>query len=147
MSGTNGKGNGKAKRNGNGTPEKPMSLEPVGIERDELGRVKPGQVLNPHGGRNRFAVQVMAGIRSLLEETTGKGDDDRTKLRALVESLYDRAIEGDNYAAKLILERVCPATIQAEIDVTGIGSDRAGIVFDQLGRFFTDRGELPVVDV
>lgn len=109
----NGKANGKAP--GNGTLA-PMASD---SQRNELGQLLPGAVINPEGGRRGYAAQVRAELQEIMEHPI-EGTEKATRLSEFLLKLYDRAMKGDMTAAKLILDRILPATIQADIRVDGL---------------------------
>lgn len=117
MSKTNGKGNGKA-------PD-PSGTESDGVTRDARGLILPGSNLNPEGGRRGYAAQVRARLHTMLEDPDTDDDDKRTRLSVLLLSVYDRAVKGDMQAAKLILDRVMPATSHHIVE--DIGMTPAGV--------------------
>lgn len=74
------------------------------------GRFLKGASGNPGGGPK--GPSVLSQMRDLLAETSADGE--RSKLRALLDLVYDQAMAGEAAQQKLILERVCPAKLAVE---------------------------------
>jgi hypothetical protein len=75
-----------------------------------MGRFQRGQSGNP-GGRPA-GPSVLAQIEGMLREEQAAGD--KTKLRALLDRIYEQAMAGEAPQQKLLLERVCPAKLALE---------------------------------
>lgn len=136
MSKTNGKANGR--KNGN-----PQSRDKSGngeaIQRRGDGTFLKGFTANP-GGKPRAATQMRDMVLRLLEE---QGEDGIPQAEKLMRAVIQRAIEGDDHAAKLILDRVWPATLQVDANVTGMASTQALAVFDLMAADYAKAGRLP----
>lgn len=136
MSKTNGKRNGRK----NGKPEKtPKTGGPDLATRTPEGKFLPGISGNP-GGRPKVARAMLELAIRLLQE---QGENNMDQAEVLVRAILQRAIEGDDVAAKLILDRVWPATIQADISVTGMAAEHTLGIFDRLSEDYAAAGRLP----
>lgn len=138
----NGKRNGKSS-SGNGKGGNPTPLASNGCKRDAKGRVVAGSVLNPKGGRTSYATKVHAELQALLSAP----DDTGKNLTMFIESLYAKAIGGDMQAAKLILERVCPAVTQIDAHVISESPGTVTQVFEAARIQLIESGRLaPMLD-
>ncbi len=139
MSKTNGKRNGKA----NGKADKPVEQVVTGAIRDDHGRLLPGSRLNPEGARISHAAVVRAELHALLDEPSTDAKGKRTKLRQFLDVMFERATKGDMAAAKLIMDRILPATLKADINVSGMSSVQALDVFTVMASDYANQGRLP----
>lgn len=131
MSKTNGKRNGRAQQAG---------ARDDG--RDAKGHFLPGVSGNPTGSKAGYATKVRRQLQAILEEQT-TDTETRSKLDILLRSVYAKAVKGDMVAAKLILDRIFPATLQADVNVSGMSAGRVLDVFDRMANHFVSMGELP----
>lgn len=127
----------------NGKAGDPPSTGEAGVFRDEAGRILPGSQLNPAGARKSYAAQVRVRLNGILDAVDTDDEDKRERLDVLLLSVYARAVKGDMAAAKLILDRVYPATLQIDANVTGMTSTRTLDVFDCMAADYVKAGRLP----
>lgn len=136
MSKTNGKKNGRK----NGKPQNTkLTGKPDPATRTPEGKFLPGISGNP-GGRPKVARLMLDLAIKLLQEQDENGAD---KAEVLLRAVLQRAIEGDDMAAKLWLDRVWPATLQADINVQGLVAEHAIDVFGCMMQDYATAGRLP----
>lgn len=111
----------------------------AGPSRKSNGTWAKGVSGNPSGGVKQYAARVRKAIRDCLEATN---DEQKTNLDMLIASVLKDAMDGNMHAAKLILDRVCPAGIEADINVTGITGGQVRSTFDALRRTAIASGTL-----
>jgi hypothetical protein len=86
---------------------------------------------------------VRAELQALLDEPSTDAEDKRTKLRQFLDVMFERATKGDMAAAKLIMDRILPATLKADIQVSGMSSAQAIDVFTVMASDYANQGRLP----
>jgi hypothetical protein len=84
-------------------------------------------------------------LQTILDEPATPTEQ-RTKLEILLRALYAKAVKGDMVAARLILERVLPATFEADISAVGMQADQVLDVIACLGEDYVQNGRLPLID-
>jgi len=110
--------------------------------------VLPGEVLNPGGRKPGYVARVRARLHEMLDEVdAADGDDAKAakvkRLDALLLTVYERAVAGDMVAAKLILDRVLPVSIHADVNVSGMQSSAVLEVFQVLAADYVSQGRMP----
>jgi hypothetical protein len=70
-------------------------------------------------------------------------EEERSRIEILLRAVYERAIEGDMQAAKVLLDRLIPATLQADINVSGMTAVQALGVFEIMAEEYSKAGRLP----
>lgn len=132
MSKTNGKKNGKPEnknKSGNGED----------IQRRGDGTFQKGFSGNA-GGKPRAATRMRDMVLRLLEEEDEHGV---TAAENMMRAIIERATKDDDHAAKLVLDRVWPATLLADVNVTGMVAPQTLAIFDCLAADYVKAGRLP----
>lgn len=112
------KTNGKSQANGrNGKQRK---------SRENLIPWKPGQSGNPNGRAKGPSLKTC--VIGELEKRVNNGEI--TKMQAFAIALVDKCLAGDDKSAKLIADRLWPATQQHDINATVSTTD----ILDRLDR-------------
>ena len=133
MSKTNGKSNGRGKPStGDGKSRDDG--------RDTLGQFAPGVSGNPGGRPSSVAKLLFERAVKILES---KGEDGIQESERLLRALVDRGCRGDTAAAKLILDRLWPATTFVDANIAGMTAEHARSVFDVLAEDYVRDGRLP----
>lgn len=136
MSKTNGKRNGR--KNG-----KPAAQASAGTpERLPNGQFPPGVSGNPRGVQAQFAAQFRKQLHEFAAQPISE-EDTRSHCAALIEATFERALKGDMHAAKVLFDRLIPATLQAELSVQGLGSEAVVDVFGCMMQDYAAAGRLP----
>lgn len=114
--------------------------------RDTKGRFAPGQSGNPSGQKRGYASRARKALQAILEEpATDK--DSRTKLDIFWRAVYARAVtKGDMAAARLIAERILPASFEADVSMAGMTADGVLDVIGCMGEDYVRDGRLPASD-
>ena len=116
-----------------------------GSNRDSLGRFPKGVSGNPRGvpPGPRYSTFVRDRLRALLAEHADTGDEKPlSKLDALLERVILEVISGNMHAAKLVLERILPAGVVADINVSGPTGSRVLEVFQAINVEMIEKGRL-----
>ncbi len=136
MSKTNGKRNGRK----NGKPEK--QAEAGATARNAKGQFPAGVSGNPRGMQTKFATRFRQQLHEFAEANMAE-DDERSRVSVLLQTTFDKALAGDMYAMKLLWDRLMPATLQAELNVQGLGSEVVVDVFGCMMQDYAAAGRLP----
>lgn len=109
--------------------------------RDGNGRFKPGHTGNPGGRPSSTAREFHDRAMKLLR---AKGEDGVEEAERLIQGLIRLGVEGNVQAAKLILDRVWPATNVIDATVTdGITAEEGRDTLAAWRRQFVSTGEIP----
>ncbi len=136
MSKTNGQGNGKAN---------PDSKADAGPIRDELGRIRKGHTLNREGGRRTHLVLCRETLQAIMDAPVSDADK-RPRIEAFWLNLFERSMEGDGTCSKILADRLLPATIKADVNVTGMTPGGVGGVISIMRAEYVKRGNLESLD-
>lgn len=115
------------------------------VQRSPNGHYMPGQSGNPTGQKNGYASKVRRELQSILDEKATEKET-RTKLNILLRSVFARAVNGDMMAARIILDRVLPVTVQADVSMSGMAPTQVLGVFEVMAAEYARDGRLPPVE-
>ena len=132
MSKTNGKRNGK--------PDLQAKAGKDG--RTITGQFLPGVSGNPRGGQRGYLTIARESLQAILDQKIS-AKNKRTRLDTFWEDVLSHSAKGNAGAMRLIAERIYPATLQIDANVTGMAATQTLAVFDCMAADYVKAGRLP----
>lgn len=106
------------------------------------GRFAPGHSGNPTGQKRGYASKVRKALQKILDEPE-PDQEKRTKLDTFWRAIYAKSIKGDMAAARLIAERILPASFEADVNMAGMAAEGVLDVIGCIGEDYVRDGRLP----